>query len=389
MANTCGVGSWIPNSMIRHATSTTPLGPFTPQEIVLAPYAHNPVPVRAPDGTYLIFKIGCGQAARPCVVLGNVSRTDHDPTWCDVLSCANGTTPRKPWPRSAGVPVGTDYPPLPTAGPRGVAPGLLNVCNCSTDAKGGVTPGGVESGGLLYAASPWGPWHDGGGLHQPGCRLGPGAGGARACPWPHNSMNNPAPVFEPDGTLAAMFRSWCSPSNRTHCEAAAPGFNETSIGIARAASWDAPLRGEPWNITATPLFDAQTEDPYVWIDRRGHYHALFHHCFWPKIPGAAGGHAFSADGVGWEYSTTAAYTGAIEQVDGTRVGANRERPHLLLDKGEPAYLYTAVIVANGTNSAGGSRDHSYTHVQPIRRSSALGEAEAEAAVAAAVVAVAG
>ena len=75
--------------MIRHATSDRPMGPSTPQEIVVAPYAHNPVPIRAPDG---IFKIGCGQTKRPCVILGNVSSTDHDAMWCDVLHCTNGTS---------------------------------------------------------------------------------------------------------------------------------------------------------------------------------------------------------------------------------------------------------------------------------------------------------
>ena len=109
---------------------------------------------------------------------------------------------------------------------------------------------------------------------------------------------------------------------------------------------------------------------YVWIDRRGHYHALFHHCFWPKIPGASGGHAFSADGESWEYSRTQAYGPKILQTDGSFIEANRERPHMLLEDGVPAFLYTAVIVdsfSDDTKFTGGLRDHSYTHAQPIRR----------------------
>jgi hypothetical protein len=377
MAEHCGLESWTPNSMIRHATASTPTGPFTPQEIVVGPFAHNPVPIRAPDGTWLIFKIGCGQTKRPCVILGNVSSTDHAATYCDVLRCTNGTSPLKPWTRDQGTSVdSTAYPPVPGVGPLGVAPGKLNVCNCSQPPKEDGHLAGVSNAGILYASSPWGPWHDGGGLHQAGCdnetnRFTP------KCTWPHNSMNNPAPVFEAGGkALAVMFRSWCSPSNKTHCENTAPGFNETSIGIARSPSgWDGSLKGMAWNITQTPLFDAQTEDPYIWIDRRGNYHALFHHCFWPKIPGASGGHAFSSDGENWEYSRTQSYGPKILQTDGTWIGANRERPHVLLEDGEPAFLYSAVIVesssVDGVNytreNTGGLRDHSYTHVQPIRR----------------------
>ena len=260
MAEHCGLDSWTPNSMIRHATSSTPTGPFTPQEIVVGPFA-NPVPIRAPDGTWLIFKIGCGQTKRTCVILGNVSSTNHDATYCDVLRCTNGTTPLRPWTRNQGRPVDSSaYPPVPGAGPRGIAPGLLNVCNCSQPPKGDGHLAGVSNAGIL-ASSPWGRWHDGGGLHQAECDEPSKYQFNPKCTWPHGSMNNPAPVFETGGkSLAVMFRSWCSPSNKTHCENTAPGFNETSIGIARSPSgWDWPLKGMAWNITQTPLFDAQTE----------------------------------------------------------------------------------------------------------------------------------
>ena len=53
------MATWSTNSLIRHAVADNPLGPFTASEEVMQPFAHNPTAVRAPDGTYLIYHIGC------------------------------------------------------------------------------------------------------------------------------------------------------------------------------------------------------------------------------------------------------------------------------------------------------------------------------------------
>lgn len=51
-ANHCGLDSWQHNSQITHAVSKKPEGPFAAQDVVLAPFAHNPTVHSNPDGTY-------------------------------------------------------------------------------------------------------------------------------------------------------------------------------------------------------------------------------------------------------------------------------------------------------------------------------------------------
>jgi len=68
----CGLGSWGDASIAVHATAASPVGPFALAGRALPFYHHNVQPVRAPDGTFLIFAIGmspeppppkCGAAA--------------------------------------------------------------------------------------------------------------------------------------------------------------------------------------------------------------------------------------------------------------------------------------------------------------------------------------
>eukprot|EP01043_Picozoa_sp_COSAG02_P079561 COSAG02_NODE_18473_length_936_cov_1.158901_3_plen_92_part_01 len=68
MLNGCGMQTWTTNSIIRHAVADTPAGPYTPKEIIMHPFAHNPTAIQAPDGTYLIYHIGCGtpNGGSPC-----------------------------------------------------------------------------------------------------------------------------------------------------------------------------------------------------------------------------------------------------------------------------------------------------------------------------------
>eukprot|EP01120_Amphizonella_sp_Union-15-10_P006288 TRINITY_DN1990_c0_g1_i2.p1 TRINITY_DN1990_c0_g1~~TRINITY_DN1990_c0_g1_i2.p1 ORF type:complete len:283 (+),score=49.98 TRINITY_DN1990_c0_g1_i2:494-1342(+) len=72
----CGLNSWQRNSVIRHATSPVPQGPYEPAEIIETYFAHNPTIIRAPDGTYLVYHIGCGDGR-------------SNP----ITTCTNGTTP--------------------------------------------------------------------------------------------------------------------------------------------------------------------------------------------------------------------------------------------------------------------------------------------------------
>ena len=88
MSAGCGLNAWARNSLIRHATAATPLGPFTAREVVLPAFSHEPVVKRLPPsagGGYVMWKIGCADKdetgsngtalAGPCTGCGNGTTT--------------------------------------------------------------------------------------------------------------------------------------------------------------------------------------------------------------------------------------------------------------------------------------------------------------------------
>ena len=154
MAEHCGLNAWQRNSVITHATSRAPTGPFVEDATpVMGWFAHNPKPILAPDGTWLIFHIGCG---------GSTST----PT-----QCSNGTTPR---------------PPATAPAP---APAPSSTASCDG-----------YSTNVLYASSPDGPWLNASTVFVP---THPNA----SYPFPM-SADNPSPLFLADGSLLVMFRSY-------------------------------------------------------------------------------------------------------------------------------------------------------------------------------------
>lgn len=106
MAGGCGMETWTTNSIIRHAVSSSgPAGPYQPREVIMQPFAHNPTAIRAPDGTYLIYHIGCGtpvgSRCADCTG-GFTSPTCHAPG--EEVACNGNTTnilysksPDGPW----------------------------------------------------------------------------------------------------------------------------------------------------------------------------------------------------------------------------------------------------------------------------------------------------
>ena len=93
--------------------------------------------------------------------------------------------------------------------------------------------------------------------------------------------------------------------------------------------------------------------PFVWIDKRGHWHALVHKMFDPLGGGPlgawSGGHLYSENGTSWA-PLQRAYNTTFFLADGTSVAMQRrERPKLLADSatGDWKYLYNGVISADG------------------------------------------
>ena len=177
--------------------------------------------------------------------------------------------------------------------------------------------------------------------------------GPRASCFPWES-DNPAPLVFSNGSTWVMYRSWHPPGH--NCT--------TPIGIARsaAASWNSSYvhGAEPVPIglyNASGRSYIPLEDPFLYADAAGNFHALFHNMGGCS---AVGCHAFSKDGFEWWLASSSPYTSHVVREDGSAIDlARRERPHLVLNAaGDPAFL------SNGVQERWDS-DHSYTLVQRI------------------------
>jgi hypothetical protein len=143
---------------------------------------------------------------------------------------------------------------------------------------------------------------------------------------------NPAPCLAPDGRLLLYYRS----NTPQGCR----------IGVAAADTPDGPfarLRDEPI------LADCHIEDPYVfWM--RDHYELLAKDLS-GDVTGelGAGVHAVSENGMDWQLADPAkAYSRTIAWSDGGRETlGSLERPQLLFEDGEPAYLFAAAADGPG------------------------------------------
>ncbi|KFA79100.1 hypothetical protein S40288_07032 [Stachybotrys chartarum IBT 40288] len=124
----------------------------------------------------------------------------------------------------------------------------------------------------------------------------------------------------------------------------------------------------PWNTTEAGTNTLWTEDPFVWRDKRGHWHSINHWMIdyvefdgrrYPRV----GSHLYSRNLTGpWQFKLQEAFNSTVNYTDGTTVQFNRrERPKLFFsDDGEmtPLYLVTGVTPLNETRK-------SSTFIQPI------------------------
>ena len=170
--------------------------------------------------------------------------------------------------------------------------------------------------GAASAASPDGPWRR---LDRP--LLGPRAPPA----WDATDVSNAAPLILRNGTTLLAYRAGG--------DGVALGGG---IGIALSrTSWEGPYARVGDSVTRM-LFAA--EDGALYRDARGHFHMLVHR-FAGGANGstagdAVGGHAWSVDGLSWQYDARAvAYTTSVTWGNGSAPTAlyRRERPKPLLD----------------------------------------------------------
>ena len=251
----------------------------------------------------------------------------------------------------------------PCADPASDACGFVR--NCSGGCTGPEHP--WESGlsfygpaSVLRSASPLGPWEDrviGACDAVPGC--------AKNATYRGNGNDlNPAPVQLGQG------------QGQGQGQQAGPGevlmlwrsIDYSSKGQSYYARATAPVWSGPYTWSTTNLFpgfaDCHIEDGHVYRTRRG-VHALFHSDCEGVSGGAAGGHAFSADGgLTWTLHPRNAYNRTVAlRGGGAWQLSRRERPKLITGAdGEITHLINGV-------SLPGQCDHTFTLVTPIASAS--------------------
>lgn len=135
------------------------------------------------------------------------------------------------------------------------------------------------------------------------------------------------------------------------------------INLATAPNFKGPYT----KMQDHPIFDYDVEDPFLWQDKRGHYHMLLHSLEpeggfgdGPKV----GRHAFARKFEGpWTYNNeTLAFNTTVEFTDGTKVDYfRRERPQLFFSEdGEMTPLY----LTNGVQEKG--NPSTYSTIVPLR-----------------------
>lgn len=241
IAGSCGLGAWQQNSMIVHASARNLTGPYSlPADRVMAPFAHNANPVMLSQpphkGDYAVFHVGSGAAGG--TGHGGGRRTD----------CRNGTTPATP-------------PDAHLAAQRD------KVCKPTSNE----TLPLAKTLAVPHAASPRGPW-----AFEPQVCVGPRLSAVPAgCP----HFSNAAPLILANGSTL-LLHSGC------------PGWQQEGLNLAIAPSWIGPFRpahgvdSNGTNAWYTPSIHTLSTahpggctDPFMWMDPRGRYHALFH-CHW-------------------------------------------------------------------------------------------------------------
>jgi hypothetical protein len=209
----CGLNDWSTNSRIVHAVAATSVGPFIDIDVVEPAFSHNAQAMRAIDGTWVVWYIGCGQgeAVRDC---------GGSPA--DKLPLANRTVP-------IGGP-GTN--PSPWCAPFHI--------------------GALGEGYVTYSSAPTpsGPWTP---LGVPAY-----AGSNTTTRWDY-LVTNPAPWQLPNGSVVLGLSG-------------DGGVSGKCLSVASAATWNGTYVAEGGATAAI----CGGEDPFLWVDARGNRHMTWH-----------------------------------------------------------------------------------------------------------------
>ncbi|WQF84786.1 Putative EGF-like domain, glycosyl hydrolase, five-bladed beta-propellor domain superfamily [Colletotrichum destructivum] len=146
--------------------------------------------------------------------------------------------------------------------------------------------------------------------------------------------------------------------------------HEILLAVEKNNIYHADNFSAPHNLVVEPRNTERSEDPFLWRDKRGHWHILVHHMIdiaegrkGPRV----GAHAYAREWKGpWTYNNnTLAYNTTVEFTDGVKLDYyRRERPKLYFsDDGQMTPLY----LLNGVQEF--NKSGSYTLIQPIGKKS--------------------
>ena len=242
-----------------------------------------------------------------------------------------------------------------TGDPEGVAPPPVHSVHnggntlANTSCATGYTINGPTY--LSWASAPGGPWS------KPQRLFAAQANQT-------NLDTNLAATILPNGSVVGIGRNGGSPTGILAHLVTARSWRDPASYVGR---WEQMLFP---NTTILPY--AGVEDPYVWRDARGVYHAIFHSQIEDDDERLCGGHAFSEDGVAWTFGGTAfsnlvRIAAAPHDAPYEYRFSRRERPHLLFDAhGAIQALTTGVQFGRHSPTSVAGEDACYTLLQPVR-----------------------
>ncbi len=207
-----------------------------------------------------------------------------------------------------------------------------NANQLTLDSKWCITGRWQKRIGMATSHSPYGPWKR---LPDPILTTKPDS-------FFSFLTSNPSPLIKDDGSVILLFKGRGYQKDGIK-------HSDMSIGVATAPSFDAgyQVMGDK------PLFSAdyigEVEDPHIWNDIHG-YHLLAKdqrgHITGEKGDGVL---AHSNDGIHWVLDKTPrAYTKTVQWDNGQTIQQGQlERAFVLVENGEPAYLFFATMDGPG------------------------------------------
>jgi hypothetical protein len=287
----------------------TPDGPFAPQQVILAPFSHNPTLHRALNGSLIIAHIGQGKPYHP--IQTNCTGGFTPPTAAVRPAASRAVSGAAPWGAPSPLRLGVPGNPLPP-------PNYLFLA--SGDPDDGSAWVEIDSGGGAWAA------------------------------------NNPALHLDNNGSALLVYK--------VHCPCPPPCTFCAQFGVATAPGWAGPF-------TDRGLIPVWGEDAYVWRDplgvQNGGYHMLFQGGSYAPMYPVYAGHwhtAFSVDGLTWIVEVDSmVFLPNVTLAGGGELALSRRERHqvLLNERGSPVHLYNGAMAAAPTN------DHVFTVGQPINQ----------------------